>query len=97
MPQRNEPDTRLTVIEVNAIRGQYGPWTELEVWYWFHGDARPKRFRIGVNGRPGVQVGDLVKRDMKDSAVLWWWDHKERPRPGALQVISEAEELPPLV
>lgn len=86
-------DSRLTVIEAAMQTGQYGSWTELEVWYWFLGDAHPRRFRLSVDGRVDVRIGDLVRRDPRDPRQLLWWNNRNERRSGRLLLVSEVEEL----
>lgn len=92
--ERGQTDTRLTVIESQIQIGHWGSWTDLEVWYWFRGDAHPRRFRLSVDGRVPLRIGDLVRRDVRDPRQLDWWNNKGERRAGKLLLVSEVEELP---
>jgi len=88
-----DTEIRLTVIEVGKCRGKWGAWTELEVWFWHHEDAHPRRFRFNVDRHPQILIGDLVRRDPDDNGWLLWWtnrgDYLSR-----LRVVSDVVQLP---
>ena len=84
------------MIDVQLCTGAYGTWTELEAWYWFAGDAHPRRFALAVDGHARVRFGDLVSRDVQESRQVTWWNNHGERRPGKLLLVSEFEELPAL-
>lgn len=94
----HQTETRLTVIEVHHCQGRYGKWTELEAWWWHRGDAHARRYRLSVDGRPQIRIGDLIASHSESPSPAWWawWSNHGDRRPGWLLLIGEVEQLPPL-
>lgn len=93
---RGKPhDSRLTVIEALPVYRAGIPFTELEAWYWFPGEPRPRRYRFGVEGAvpADVTLGALVRREARDPAFLVFWSHKESRIAGRWRVAAGFVQL----